>query len=145
VFGEGKDIDAKTWQSVLRQLTAAGFVAVNADHGGLRLLEEARPVLRGERKVTLRRDQTKKQIRARKAAEMPASAQGLFEDLRAERARIAKEQGVPPYVVFHDSTLRAMAAAGPQSLEEMGEVPGVGQAKLARYGARFLKVIQASG
>jgi ATP-dependent DNA helicase RecQ len=145
VFGKGKDIDGKTWQSVLRQLTAAGFVAVNAEHGGLRLMEEARPVLRGERKLTLRRDQTKKQIRAKKAAEMPASAQGLFDDLRAERARIAREQGVPPYVVFHDSTLRAMAAASPQTLEEMGGVSGVGQAKLARYGEQFLRVIQASG
>ncbi|HEY7797266.1 MAG TPA: HRDC domain-containing protein, partial [Hyphomonadaceae bacterium] len=116
-----------------------------ADHGGLRLLEDARPVLRGERKITLRRDQTKKQVRAKKAGEMPASAQGLFDDLRAERARIAREQGVPPYVVFHDSTLRAMAAAQPKSLDEMAEVPGVGQAKLARYGERFLKAIQASG
>ena len=78
VFGKGKDLDAKTWQSVLRQLTAAGFIAVKAEHGGLRLVEEARPVLRGERKITLRRDQTKKQIRAKKAGEMPASAQGLF-------------------------------------------------------------------
>jgi ATP-dependent DNA helicase RecQ len=145
VFGKGKDIEAKTWQSVLRQLTAGGFVAVNAEHGGLRLLEEARPVLRGERKITLRRDQPKKQIRAKKAAEMPASAQGLFEELRAERARIAREQGVPPYVVFHDSTLRAMAAASPQSLKEIAEVPGVGQAKLARYGEQFLKVIQGYG
>jgi ATP-dependent DNA helicase RecQ len=149
VFGKGKDIDAKTWQSVLRQLTAAGLVAVNADHGGLRLMEEARPVLRGERKITLRkdgrRDQTKKQVRARKAVEMPASAQGLFDDLRAERARIAREQGVPPYLVFHDSTLRAMAASRPQTLEEMGEVAGVGQAKLARYGEMFLKVVQAAG
>jgi ATP-dependent DNA helicase RecQ len=142
VFGKGKDIDARTWQSVLRQLTAAGFVAVNAEHGGLRLVEEARPVLRGERKITLRRDQTKKQKRVEKAAAMPVAAQGLFEDLRAERARIAKEQGVPPYVVFHDSTLRAMATARPQTLDEMGDVPGVGQAKLTRYGEQFLKVIQ---
>jgi ATP-dependent DNA helicase RecQ len=141
VFGKGADVDARTWHSVLRQLAAAGFVVADREHGGLRLSEEARPVFRGERKITLRRDRTKKQARAEKAAAMPVAAQGLFDDLRAERARIAKAQGVPAYVVFHDSTLRAMAAAQPRSLEEMGGIPGVGRAKLDRYGAVFLAVL----
>jgi len=148
VFGKGADVDAKTWQSVLRQLASAGFVAVDPEHGGLRLAEEARPVFRGEQKIMLRkearRERTKKQARAGKAAEMPAEAQGLFDDLRALRARIAKDQGVPPYVVFHDTTLRAMASARPATLEAMAELPGVGQAKLERYGVRFLGVVQAA-
>lgn len=72
---------------------------------------------------------------------MPSGAVGLFEQLRAERARIAKQQGVPPYVVFHDTTLRAMAEAKPKTLDAMGKLPGVGKAKLDRYGASFLSVI----
>ena len=67
----------------------------------------------------------------------------LFDKLRAERAALAKAQGVPPYVVFHDATLRAMAAASPKTLGEMAKLPGIGQAKLARYGEQFLKVISS--
>ncbi|MDP3740510.1 MAG: DNA helicase RecQ [Hyphomonadaceae bacterium] len=148
VFAVGKDIDARVWQSVLRQLTAAGLIYVDHEaHGALKLAEEARPVLRGEQKVMLRRDlpkRTKKEARAAKASEMPEDARTLFDDLRAERARIAKSQGVPPYVVFHDSTLRAMAEARPTSLDAMADLPGIGKAKLDRYGERFLAVIQAN-
>ena len=117
-------------------------------HGALKLTEDARPVLRGEQKVTLRRDQppkrTKKEVRAAKAADMPEEAHFLFQQLRTARARIAKEQGVPPYVVFHDTTLRAMAEARPQSLEAMGGLTGIGKAKLDRYGEQFLTVIKAN-
>ncbi len=149
VYGVGKDIEPRVWQSVIRQLTASGLVFVDQEaHGALKLAEEARPVLRGEQKVTLRRDpprqRTKKEVRAQKAADMPEDAQHLFDDLRAERARLAKAQGVPPYVVFHDTTLRAMAAARPATLDAMAGLPGIGKAKLDRYGAIFLAVIQAS-
>ena len=148
VFGIGKDVDAKTWQSVFRQLAAAGLIYADQEaHGALKLSEEARPVLRGERQVMLRRDQpkrTKKEARAAKAADMPAGAQDLFQQLRTARARIAKEQGVPPYVVFHDTTLRELAAQRPQTLEAMTGVTGIGKAKLDRYGAVFLEVIRAS-
>ncbi len=148
VFGIGKEVDQRTWQSVIRQLAAANFIQVDPEFGALKLTEAARPVLRGEQKVMLRREaarrQTKKDARAAKAAEMPEAAQGLFQSLRTERARIAKSQGVPPYVVFHDATLRAMAETRPATLDAMGELPGVGQAKLARYGTKFLSVIQAS-
>ncbi len=149
VFGVGKDIEPRIWQSVFRQLVASGFIYVDQEaHGALKLAEEARPVLRGEQKVTLRREQppirTKKETRSAKAAEMPEEAQPLFQQLRAARARIAKAQGVPPYVVFHDTTLRAMAEARPQALEAMSGITGVGKAKLERYGALFLEVIQAA-
>jgi ATP-dependent DNA helicase RecQ len=147
VFGVGKDIDPRVWQSVIRQLTAAGLIFVDHEaHGALKLAEEARPVLRGEQKILLRRDlpnRTKKEVRTAKAAEMPDDARNLFDDLRAERARIAKSQGVPPYVVFHDTTLRAMAEARPTSLDAMADLPGIGKAKLDRYGGQFLKIIQA--
>ena len=146
VFEVGKDIDQKTWQSVIRQLTAMGFIHVDSEFGALKLTEASRPVLRGEQPVHLRKEapkQTKKDARREKAAAMGDEAQGLFTNLRAERARIAKAQGVPPYVVFHDSTLRAMAEARPSTLEEMSNLPGIGQAKLTRYGASFLAVLKA--
>jgi ATP-dependent DNA helicase RecQ len=150
VFGIGKDVDAKTWQSVFRQLAAAGFIHADQEaHGALKLMEEARPVLRGEQKVMLRRDppprRTKKEARAASASELPEEAQALFQQLRAKRAQLAKAQGVPPYVVFHDATLRAMAAGRPQTLEAMGNVPGVGHAKLARYGEAFLSITRGAG
>ncbi|HVW94294.1 MAG TPA: DNA helicase RecQ [Devosia sp.] len=150
VFGAGRELDAKTWQSVLRQVTAAGLVLVDhASHGALVLGEDARAVFRRERQVVLRRDQprraseTKRALRA--AVELPAEEQRLFDALRAERARLAREQGVPPYVIFHDSTLKAMALARPKTLGEMASLPGVGQAKLDRYGAAFLAAIAGAG
>jgi len=149
VFGKGADVDAKTWQSVLRQISASGLVMVGSEHGGLSLSEEARPILRGEQRVMLRRDTTKRATRReRNGAAIPEMGEGaasLFEGLRKARAAIAKEQGVPPYVVFHDTTLRAMAERRPATLEAMAGVPGVGKAKLDRYGDRFLKVISEAG
>lgn len=143
VFGKGKDIDAKAWQSVIRQIAASGLVTVDTEHGGLQLTEAARPVLRGEQKVTLRRDRpkTRGSRRTKHSADMRPGADSLFDRLRAERAAVAKAQGIPPYLVFHDATLRAMASAAPSSLDAMAKLPGIGQAKLARYGAQFLKVI----
>ena len=146
VFELGKDIDQKTWQSVFRQLTAMGFIRVDSEYGALKLTDASRPVLRGEQPVHLRKEapkQTKKDARRGKAAALGEDAHAVFENLRAERARIAKAQGVPPYVVFHDSTLRAMAEARPSTLEEMAALPGIGQAKLTRYGESFLAVLKA--
>jgi ATP-dependent DNA helicase RecQ len=149
VFEVGKDIDQKTWQSVFRQLTGMGLIRVDSEFGALKLTEAARPILRGEQPVLLRKEaarkQTKKDARRDQAAAMGGAAHAVFDDLRAERARLAKAQGVPPYVVFHDSTLRAMAEARPSTLEEMGGLPGIGKAKLERYGTSFLAVLNAAG
>lgn len=146
VFGQGNDLDPKTWQSVLRQLTASGLVVVDhANHGALTLGEGARAVFRRERTVTLRKDRPKKSVEVRRSLErvanIPEHARPLFEALRAERTRIAKSQGVPPYVIFHDATLRAMALAQPRHPHDMLNLPGVGQAKLDRYGEAFLAVL----
>jgi ATP-dependent DNA helicase RecQ len=143
VFAKGKDVDAKSWQSIIRQIAASGLVTVDTEHGGLRLTEQARPLLRGERRITLRKERPKTRAarRTREVANMSPGDESLFDRLRAERAALAKAQGVPPYVVFHDATLRAMAAANPQTLDEIAKLPGIGQAKLARYGAHFLKVV----
>jgi ATP-dependent DNA helicase RecQ len=147
VFGAGKDVDAKTWQSVLRQLTASGLLVVDHEaHGALKLGEGAREVFRGERQITLRKDRPRRATEARRstspaAIDLPAEAQTLFHALRAERMKIAKAQGVPPYVVFQDATLKAMAMTPPDSLDAMIALPGVGQAKLERYGEAFLAVL----
>ncbi|HVY50222.1 MAG TPA: DNA helicase RecQ [Devosia sp.] len=148
VFGQGGELDAKAWQSVLRQLTAMGLVQVDtAGFGALHLTEAARAVFRRERTITLRRDrprETRRALRRAAAEGMSEADAALFQALRAERSRLARAQGVPPYVIFHDTTLRAMATARPQHAGALAELPGVGDAKLERYGAAFLAVVRTA-
>ncbi|MET3612246.1 ATP-dependent DNA helicase RecQ [Rhizobium aquaticum] len=154
VFGAGKDIPAKTWQSVYRQLLAAGLVRIDhAAFGALKLEPEARSVFKRERQVLFRKDRPGKGKSARGAspaaakarAALPEADMGLFEELRATRMAIAKSLSVPPYVVFPDTTLTAMAAERPTTDEALLAISGVGQAKLERYGEAFLKVIRGYG
>ena len=147
VFGQGRELDAKAWQSVLRQLAASGLVLTDhQNHGALMLGEGARAVFKREKTVTLRKDRPKRAVETRqrlsRAVELPAHAQPLFDALREERLRLAKQQGVPPYVIFHDATLRAMALAQPRHPHDLLNLPGVGQGKLDRYGEPFLRVLQ---
>jgi ATP-dependent DNA helicase RecQ len=147
VFGQGRELDAKAWQSVLRQLTAMGLVVVDhTNHGALTLSEGAHAVFKRERTVTLRKDRPKKAVEVRRSlarsVEVPEHARPLFDALRAERLRLAKAQGVPPYVIFHDATLKAMALAQPTHPHDMLNLPGVGQGKLDRYGEDFLAVVR---
>jgi ATP-dependent DNA helicase RecQ len=149
VFGQGQDIEAKSWQSIIRQLGALGLITVNHEaHGALTLSADARAVFKGERRLLLRRDLPRKRADVRRSLERTAGlhpdAIARFDALRAERARIAKEQGVPPYVVFHDTTLRAMATDRPRSLSDMRHLPGMGEAKLKRYGEAFLLVLEST-
>lgn len=156
-FGIGQALAQAQWSSVYRQLVAAGLLNVDIEaYGGLRLTEEARPVLRGEQEVWLRRDaepakksRTSKAERGARAREAFAGANEdpLWLALKAKRTELAREQGVPPYVIFHDSTLLEILNRRPGSLREMGEITGVGQAKLAKYGDEFLQVLEeaASG
>ncbi|MCL6707975.1 DNA helicase RecQ [Pseudomonas sp. R2.Fl] len=153
VFGAGKDLPAKTWQSVYRQLLAAGFVWVDHEaFGALKLdPEKARTVFRHERTVLFRTDRPTKGKSSRTSSPRAASAKAtldqadgeLFEALRKRRMEIAKELSVPPYVVFPDTTLVAMATERPMDEDEMLEISGVGQSKLERYGDAFLEVIRA--
>ena len=147
VFGQGQDLDARTWQSVIRQLTAMGLIVVDhANHGALTLGAGAHGVFKRQRTVTLRKDRPKKSLEVRRslarAVEVPEHARPLFEALRQERLSLAKEQGVPPYVIFHDATLKAMAMAQPTHPHDMLNLPGVGQGKLDRYGDAFLAVVR---
>lgn len=147
-FGIGKELGERTWRSVYRQLIARGFLRVDMEnHGGLRLTEACRSVLRGEQALWLRREAATRSQRpldrARHSARsLPAHLDPvLWEALRAKRRELAEEQGVPPYVIFHDTTLQAMLEAKPQSRMAMRNLPGVGESKLAAYGEEFLKIL----
>ncbi|PZG17288.1 DNA helicase RecQ [Nonomuraea aridisoli] len=151
VFGVGADLGNAEWHGVVRQLLAQGLLAVESDYGALVLTEASSAVLKGERQVLLRRD-TLRPARAKvsspakgqAAAELPAEAAPVFERLRAWRAGVAKEQGVPAYVIFHDATLREIATRAPSSLSELSTVNGVGENKLAKYGEQVLETLQAT-
>ncbi|WP_229404229.1 DNA helicase RecQ [Micromonospora sp. NBRC 110038] len=150
VFGIGEELSEAEWRGVVRQLLAQGLLAVEGDYGTLVLTDASAEVLGRRRQVPMRRE-TVRPPKARSAAkarpgaaavvELPAGAEPVFERLRAWRAATAKEQGVPAYVVFHDATLRQIAADPPSTLDELARVNGVGEAKLARYGEHLLAAL----
>jgi ATP-dependent DNA helicase RecQ len=158
-YGIGNELDAFGWRSVIRQLVAGGYLALDPEgYGGLRLTTAAGPVLRGELPLHLRRDVLERATagagrgaarKARRAelalaadfddtVEPDAATTLLFERLRTLRKRLASEAGVPPYVIFHDKTLAEMARRRPTSEAALLGITGVGQAKLERYGEAFL-------
>ncbi|MCC5812554.1 MAG: DNA helicase RecQ [Ectothiorhodospiraceae bacterium] len=147
-FGIGRELDARGWRSLFRQLLARGYLRVDADgYGSLALTDQCRPLLRGEETLHLRKDEPrtggKRRQRASRGERFVAEVdQQRWEALRACRRRLAEAQGVPPYVIFHDATLMEMLARRPNSLEAMAEVPGVGEARLRKYGQIFLDVLQ---
>jgi ATP-dependent DNA helicase RecQ len=156
VYGIGKELDRGQWRSLFRQLTSQGYlVSDEASHGGLRLGEADRvkPLLRGETGLALRLAPPAKERRRGGAAGGSGSAPGLgalpenvdaslLAALKAWRLQQARDQAVPPYVVFHDRTLLEIAARLPADLEALSQVSGVGAAKLERYGQAVLQVLQ---
>jgi ATP-dependent DNA helicase RecQ len=168
-FGIGTDLSEGEWRGVVRQLLASGLLAVTGDHGTLALTDLSWEVMRGERQVTFRRDPPKAPAPPRRkrgaaggsaaggsaaggsaagapggrppAAELPPEAEPVFERLRAWRTSVAKELGMPPYVIFHDSTLRLIAASPPSTLGELRQINGVGDTKLDKYGQQILDVL----
>ncbi|SEO50075.1 ATP-dependent DNA helicase RecQ [Aquisalimonas asiatica] len=146
-WGIGAHLDAAQWKALFRQLVARGLLTVDADgYGALQLTEACRPVLRGEQSLTLRRDRRqRKASRRRLPGEglMDEASHDLWEALRACRRRLAQEQGIPPYMIFHDSTLMEMVQARPESLDALAAVSGVGERKLERYGDDFLEAIRS--
>ncbi|MCW2871024.1 DNA helicase RecQ [Actinacidiphila oryziradicis] len=153
VFGIGADLREAEWRGVARQLLAQGLLAVEGDYGTLVLTDASAEVLGGRREVPLRRDAAAaaKAAKASKTGkpgraavvDLPEAAMPVFESLRAWRAATAKEQGVPAYVIFHDATLREIAAAPPSTLDELGTVTGVGENKLTKYGQQILDTLAA--
>ena len=155
VFGIGADLDERQWRSIFRQLVANGLLATDMEgYGVLRLAPAARAVLRGEAAVLLRKPATKEERRTtRKTARSERQRQSLdiapheavlWDALRATRAHLAKEQGVPAYVIFHDATLLEMLRTRPRNIEELGAISGVGAAKLERYGGAFLATVRGA-
>ncbi len=149
-FGIGADLDQRQWRSVFRQLVARGFLGVDMEgHGGLHLTAASRGVLRGEKILLLRKDLTpEKTKRVKSERAQPLTSEddaSLWEALRAHRLELAQSQGVPPYVIFHDSTLLEMTRTVPTSLEAMAAINGIGQVKLDRYGDSFLDLLRSHG
>ncbi len=150
VFGVGTELREGEWRGVVRQLLAQGLLAVEGDYGTLVLTDSSSEVLSRQRQVLLRREperpaRSEKTAKPRRAApvDLPEKAIPVFEQLRAWRAVTAKEQGVPAYVIFHDATLRQIAAESPATLAELSTVSGVGENKLAKYGQQILAVLSA--
>lgn len=143
-FGVGKDLDDKTWRTVFRQLLATGLLrAEMEEYGALKLTDAARPVLKNETTLLLRRPSAKKTTAPAKTERstgetLSMEAQSLFDALREWRARTARSQGVPAYVILHDKTLRLLASERPSKYEELGRIPGLGNAKITRYGEELL-------
>ena len=175
VFGVGQELEPAGWRAVLRQLLARHLLELDAEgYGGLRLTPAAKPVLSGAQSLLLRRESpaplkagraarlSRDRERDRPATRLPVSARHgesrlesdgepdpatleLFQRLRALRRRLAEEQSVPPYVIFHDRVLLELARLRPASADDLLQVSGVGQAKLERYGPAFLDEIHAAG
>jgi ATP-dependent DNA helicase RecQ len=157
-FGIGATMDEKQWRSVFRQLLAAGLLEADAEgYGTLRLTAASRSVLSGNKPVELREDaRPERGSRRRRDSKLGTSdksgggslgieayEQSMWDELRALRTQLARQHGVPPYVVFHDATLLAMLRALPANEDELATISGVGEAKLKRYGRDFLAVINA--
>ena len=145
-FGIGTEHDNRAWRAILRQLIALRFVDVDlVGHGGLSIAPAGRDFLRDKPTLMLRvpaAPRARRQKAARGAQSAVADVdRDLFEALRRKRMELARAQNVPPYVIFHDKTLIELAAVRPASRAAMAKVPGVGEAKLDRYGPAFLAVI----
>jgi ATP-dependent DNA helicase RecQ len=153
-FGIGGSLSEAQWRAVLRQLVTLRLVAVDHDsYGVLRLAEASREVLRGERRLTLRADTAPVQAGRRRRRSPPAPATGaavnpqqeaVFQMLREWRRGVAQEHAVPAYTVLHDATLREIAQRMPVAVSQLGEISGMGKAKLARFGEELIQLLQAT-
>ncbi|MBL7493291.1 DNA helicase RecQ [Frankia sp. AgB1.9] len=156
VFGVGTELNESQWRGVVRQLLAQGLLTVEGEHGTLVLTDTSAEVLRGERKVLMRRDPERvakagsgsrsgggsADGKAKRAVvDLSAADLEVFERLRAWRGATAKEQGVPAYVIFHDATLREIASRAPSTLSDLATISGVGENKLAKYGQQVLDTL----
>jgi len=155
VFGIGRELSEKQWRAVIRQLIAMGHLRSDSEaFGALKLTETARGVLKGETEVWLREEDPAKRIRAVRnksrrgdLAPAPALQVGdvdpeLRARLRSWRSEVARERGVPAYVVLHDSTIDGIVRAWPTTLDELRGVPGIGDKKLEHYGAELLRLVR---
>lgn len=153
-FGIGNDLTAVQWRSVIRQLVALGYLKVNYDYGQLSLDESSRPLLKGQEKLTLRLDLAarKQQSNSKSVTKISNSSakdeiiepqeEALWQALRECRTHFAREQGIAPFMIFHDSTLKDMLKIKPDTLAGLSHISGIGEKKLKLYGTDFLRVIK---
>lgn len=142
-FGVGQDIDRRHWAAIFRQMMGHDLVRPDPErHGALRMTEAARPILRGEDAITLRKDAMTMAPRRPQAKTLVSEEDApLLSALKAKRRALAEVQRAPAYVIFPDRTLIEMAEKRPQTLDDMAAISGVGAKKLERYGAAFLEII----
>ena len=146
-YGIGEELSANEWKSVFRQLVAKGYLRADPDgYGALQLTERCRPILKGAEQVWLRKDPVSRRPAGRgtgnvRTASLEIRDQAAWDHLRACRKALADQQGVPPYVIFHDTTLFEMLERRPRTLAELAEINGVGAAKLEKYGDAFLAAL----
>lgn len=151
-WGVGADLSEKEWKSVFRQLLAGGLIGVRMDTGGFYLMERSRSVLKGNEKIYFRQDLVQKSKKGKKKTpETVGEAllnyatprpQLLFDKLKEKRFEVARTQGIPPFVIFHDKTLMEMVESLPQNEEDFLEISGVGHSKLEKYGEIFLQILK---
>ena len=143
-FGVGDALDNNQWRSVFRQLVGRGYLSVDLQgYGALKLQEKCRPLLRGECDIALRLDQKQKVAKRQTKTPLPDDINvALWEALRNCRRELAEEQSVPPYVIFHDSTLIEMCSVAPKTLDAFSKLSGVGERKLMKYGEAFIAAIK---
>ena len=143
-YGIGSDLNDKQWRSIIRQLLVQNFVLVNeSQYGALQLTEKARGLLRGDLKIFLREgiESVKPARKTSRAINVSDADEPLWEELKQLRKRLADEQGIPPFHIFHDATLMEMVTYRPQTSSELISINGVGQVKLEKYGADFLEIL----
>lgn len=141
-FGIGGELSANEWKALYRQLIASGYLSVDMEgHGGIHLTQEAKPVLRGEKTLTLRKPVKAAARRRSKSASIAPGQGPLWEALRSHRKALADEQSVPAYVIFNDATLAELVERRPENLAALGGITGIGARKLEDYGDGILDVI----
>ncbi|GAB7220354.1 DNA helicase RecQ [Vibrio comitans] len=145
-FGIGTELTAEQWKGVFRQLIAMNYLTVEGMYNNLKLTELCRSVLRGEQTIELRelrKAKKKKASSAKKSTALSAQDAEVFEKLRELRASLAKQQNVPAYVICHDASLADIALKRPTSHEELGQISGFGDAKVAKYGDAIVELMIA--
>jgi ATP-dependent DNA helicase RecQ len=147
-FGIGSDIHEAQWRSVIRQLVVRGFLRVDLEgYSALQLTDLCRPVLKGEQLLHLRKEEVKAPSTKKAAAksyrktQISPEDQELWDELRECRKYLAEEHNVPPYLIFHDATLKEMLDIMPMSRSELLTITGVGERKMEKYGADFVEII----
>ncbi|GAL10809.1 ATP-dependent DNA helicase RecQ [Vibrio astriarenae] len=145
-FGIGTELNATQWKGVFRQLIAMNYLRVEGDYNSLKLTPQCRPILKGQQQVQLRelrKAKTSKASKSAAAVDLASSDLIQFEALKEVRSTLAKEQNVPAYLICHDASLKAVAVARPQTLEQLSQISGFGDSKVSKYGEQLLAVVES--